>query len=491
MKRTVAYFLILLLTTGTGAEAIHFTSPSHTDNNATILIPLSANPAFNDETLTSGDEIAVFNPRGLCVGAGVWTVSNLTITVWGDDATTTATDGLDAGELYAFRLWDAETNTECDATATYSMGEPVYAPNALVVLASLVGTAETPEPPEPVHFDPVDPTGSSATITIPSTSSPAIDGQPLVTGDEIGVFDPRGLCVGAGVWQEADLTVTAYGDNPATIATDGMVGGDPYAFRIWKSGANTEYDALAAYSAGDTTFASGAEVVLATLINVPDAPEPPELVHFDPVDPTGIKATIRIPFTANPKVDGQPLVAGDEIGVFDPRGLCVGAGVWQEVDLTVTVYGDNSATITTDGMVAGEPYAFRIWKSGGNTEYNALAAYSTGDSTFVPGAEVVLAALNGAAVTPEPAPSTLTEPRVFPNPFKKTTTIVFRNARREQITVSILAITGQCIQVIEPGMLDPGEHTFPFDGSELPPGVYLIRVEAGNEMKTGRALILR
>jgi hypothetical protein len=425
------------------------------------------------------------------VGAGVWTVSNLTITVWGDDATTAGTDGLAAGEPYVFRLWKSETDIECGAAATYSMGESGYAPNALVVIASLMGTAETPEPPDPVHFDPTAPTGSSATISIPLAASPAIDDQPLVTGDEIAVFDPRGLCVGAGVWTVSNLTITVWGDDATTAGTDGLAAGEPYAFRLWRSETDIECEAAATYSMGESGYAPNALVVLASLAGTAETPEPPELLHFDPAAPTGSSATISIPLTAHPAIDDQPLVTGDEIAVFDPRGLCVGAGVWQEADLTITVYGDNTATTETDGMIAGETYAFRVWVAGTNKEYEAATTYSSGDSTYVPGAHVVIASIIDVTISPEPEPSAMTEPRVFPNPFKATTTIIFSNAKQEQVTISILTITGQCIQIFKPGVLEPGEHMLTFNGIGMPPGVYLIRVEAGKDMKTGRALLLR
>jgi len=60
----------------------HFLYTANTGNNATIGIQASINPMINGTAIAVGDEIGVFTPEGLCVGAETWTGSSIAITVW-------------------------------------------------------------------------------------------------------------------------------------------------------------------------------------------------------------------------------------------------------------------------------------------------------------------------------------------------------------------------------------------------------------------------
>ena len=56
-------------------------------------------------------------------------------------------------------------------------------------------------------------------------------------------------------------------------------------------------------------------------------------VHFTGfTENTGSNLTLVVPTTANPKIGLDPLAAGDEIGVFTPGGLLIGAEVWDGVN---------------------------------------------------------------------------------------------------------------------------------------------------------------
>lgn len=124
-------------------STVTYFMPVHrSDNNATIMIPADIVPMVNSRMLTSGDEIGVFTPTGVCAGAGLWTGGNLAVTVWGDDSGTVEEDGIRTGVRYEFRIWDSETLSECLADAAYLIGDAQYEDDAIVVLKSLQGTGE-------------------------------------------------------------------------------------------------------------------------------------------------------------------------------------------------------------------------------------------------------------------------------------------------------------------------------------------------------------
>ncbi|OGK02603.1 MAG: hypothetical protein A2324_09355 [Candidatus Raymondbacteria bacterium RIFOXYB2_FULL_49_35] len=132
-------FLLTVLAVELQAQT-HFTFAISTGNNMTVLVQSAINPVLDDLPLANGDEIGIFSPAGLCIGAGVWTGANIAPTAWGDNDLTTLTDGAKVGELLAYRVWDASAGKEAPAEVTYTSGGPDYAVDGIAILASLSAT---------------------------------------------------------------------------------------------------------------------------------------------------------------------------------------------------------------------------------------------------------------------------------------------------------------------------------------------------------------
>ena len=100
------------------------------------------------------------------------------------------------------------------------------------------------------HFAPVDITGDFRTILV---LNPQIDGLPLETGDEVGVFDGT-LCVGyAAVGTSDTLTILAIMQvvlPPPGGTLPGAVSGNAIEFRIWQMSSSTELDATPTFITG-------------------------------------------------------------------------------------------------------------------------------------------------------------------------------------------------------------------------------------------------
>ena len=99
-------FILSIVIFSSFSWAQHFTFTDLTGNNMTVVVPTSIAPTIDGSPIEIGDEIGVFTPADLCVGAATWTGSNIAITVWGDDDQTPAIDGMVAGEALNFKIWD-------------------------------------------------------------------------------------------------------------------------------------------------------------------------------------------------------------------------------------------------------------------------------------------------------------------------------------------------------------------------------------------------
>jgi uncharacterized repeat protein (TIGR02543 family) len=136
-----AIFIVTIAAIGLYAQT-HFSFSSNTGNDLTVIVPVSINPTIDGVALANGDEIGVFTPGGLCVGASIWNgSSNIAIAVHGDNDRTTAVDGIAVGEQLLFRVWDASLSKEGGATATYSSGGPNYSIDGMAFLSALTAVS--------------------------------------------------------------------------------------------------------------------------------------------------------------------------------------------------------------------------------------------------------------------------------------------------------------------------------------------------------------
>ena len=74
-------------------------------------------------------------------------------------------------------------------------------------------------------------------------------------------------------------------------------------------------------------------------------------------------------------LEGDPLVEGDEIGVFTENGLCggassVGEGGWPEQGVGIAAWADEDGG-EVDGFIADELITFRVWESEADAEWEA------------------------------------------------------------------------------------------------------------------------
>ncbi|MBN2091457.1 T9SS type A sorting domain-containing protein [candidate division KSB1 bacterium] len=111
--------------------------------------------------------------------------------------------------------------------------------------------------------------------------------------------------------------------------------------------------------------------------------------RYDPN--TGNSATVVLPTSANPNIEGVPLVNGDYIGAFTPARKCCGWKLWQGANLSLTIWGDNDQTIEIDGFKAGERISYAIYRASEAKEWSYVqVAYQQGSGLYSSNAYMVL-----------------------------------------------------------------------------------------------------
>ena len=231
--------------------------------------------------ILGGIYIGVFTPGGICAGYSVVTGAGFPVGVaaFGDDVNTGAVEGFTNGELLTYRLWDSQAGAEYAADASYSEGGDHYAANGLSQLR--LSSSHRLVPAEGNHFQYVRTDNNQSLVVGTAT----LDGSSLVTGDEIGVFTPGGLCAGAST-VTADgfpVGIAAWGDDPNSAPIDGFRTGESFSFRYYEAAAGAEYAATAHFTEGPQAYQANAVTQL-TLSGVrgggggADAADPGELL---------------------------------------------------------------------------------------------------------------------------------------------------------------------------------------------------------------------
>jgi hypothetical protein len=76
----------------------------------------------------------------------------------------------------------------------------------------------------------------------------------------------------------------------------------------------------------------------------------------------------------------------------------------------------------------------------------------------------------------------------YPNPFNPATTIRYALPEGAYVTLSVFNILGQRIAILQDGAQGAGHHEVGFDATNLPSGVYLYRIQAGDFSQTRKLI---
>lgn len=127
-------------------------------------------------------------------------------------------------------------------------------------------------------------------------------------------------------------------------------------------------------------------------------------------------ATIVVPTSSNPNINGTALSADSEIAVFDDAGsFCAGVATWNgSSNVSITVWGDPDGV---NGLSDGESMSFQVWDHDSDTSYDddisvsylSLPGYST-DGIYGDGKLFAFSDLTITAAGSPPSAPTLDSP---------------------------------------------------------------------------------
>lgn len=79
----------------------------------------------------------------------------------------------------------------------------------------------------------------------------------------------------------------------------------------------------------------------------------------------------------------------------------------------------------------------------------------------------------------------------YPNPFNPSTTISYQLNSAERINLDVFNIVGQKIESYDLGLKQSGTHNFSLNLSNQASGVYIIRIQSGSEVRSGKITLIK
>ncbi|MDZ7374074.1 MAG: T9SS type A sorting domain-containing protein [candidate division KSB1 bacterium] len=165
------------------------------------------------------------------------------------------------------------------------------------------------------------------------------------------------------------------------------------------------------------------------------------------------------------------------------------AGYYQQWPLpeNLAYQNDTLKTAAMGGFPLGDlyhwwPEEYARWEAQKEHEYNRIFKWlETGSD---PGAGV-------AELVRETLPKTHTLSQNYPNPFNPTTRIEFSLPKAAHVTLKVYNLLGQEVATLVNGYRQAGQHWVTFDGSDLPGGVYVYRLEYDGKSVTRKLVLLK
>ena len=92
---------------------------------------------------------------------------------------------------------------------------------------------------------------------------------------------------------------------------------------------------------------------------------------------------------------------------------------------------------------------------------------------------------------PVPAYNVFEISKLYPNPFNPSTEVSFSLPMDEYVRLAAYDVRGQEVDMIFEGDQSLGQHSYTWNASSLPSGVYYIRLQAGAMVTSQKALLVK
>jgi hypothetical protein len=107
------------------------------------------------------------------------------------------------------------------------------------------------------------------------------------------------------------------------------------------------------------------------------------------------------------------------------------------------------------------------------------------------GGNLLLGVPTSAEIDDGTVPESFYVDQNYPNPFNPSTTIRYGLTEESNVSAAVFNMLGQKVATVFEGKKEPGSHELRFNASNLPSGVYLLRIQAGSNSMVRRMVLMK
>ena len=498
-----------------------------TGNNHTLVLQEDMFTDLFGTPIANGDWIGAFfevNGELICAGYTVWEGSTTVIPAQGDDLTTDFQDGFMSGEIFQWMVWDASENIAVYANATYVQEtQSTYVANGIssitsitsaplitdqnvelnigwnmfstymhfegmnildvfepyaediVIIKNYMGNAYLPE----WNFDGIGAMipGQGYQAKMNTDKTILFEGDYL-TPEDHPILLESGWNMFAYLRTETAPTIDVFsGIDDLVIVKDNL--GMAYLPEF-------NFDGIGLMEAGKGYQAKvRSDQMLQYLSNnaqykMTNSEVKSELYHFTKPLNTGSNMSLVLPEYA---WVNKPL-PGDEIAVYDTRGLLVGAMPFQNGNIVIPVYGNDELSQVKDGLNNGEVFSLSIWSNKNNSEHQIATVLNKEAHVFEKD-DIVYASL----LEFNTEQNNISSVTLFPNPTDHSTELQATINEDTQLETSIFNLLGEkifyAVKDVKKGTIQQVLHI-----EHLNAGSYILQLKTKDEL-INKSLIIK
>jgi hypothetical protein len=129
----------------------------------------------------------------------------------------------------------------------------------------------------------------------------------------------------------------------------------------------------------------------------------------------------------------------------------------------------------------------------GNPEVITASSFDETDDVFVPVFRLLLTFDTTVDIDDDAAnlPNAFTLGNAYPNPFNPTTNVPFELNRSGHVTLQAFDMLGRQVATLVNEPLAAGTHTVTFEAGNLASGIYMLRLQTGNQVQTSRVALIK
>ncbi|MBN1968586.1 MAG: hypothetical protein JXR48_00935 [Candidatus Delongbacteria bacterium] len=191
---------------------------------------------------------------------------------------------------------------------------------------------------------------------------------------------------------------------------------------------------------------------------------------------------------------------GDELAVVNSNGIIAGTAIFENGNIGITVWGDDSTTEIVEGLVEGESFELRVWDASEAKELVAVGmTFENGISTYAIDAVSVITEIESfetLVAIDENLPKVTKLYQNYPNPFNPETTIRFDIATAGKVNISVFNYKGELVRTLVNGNYNIGKISAKWNGTDnrnnlVSNGVYFYRMSAPGYNKVLKAVFVK